>query len=254
MGFFKERKYYLIFSMFLFNAYGVPIQQRQASENAQRSVDALAQLFSGMASGRKTQKEGSQERLARLRRNIKNNLEMTPEEAKDQLIEYLLLRFTELFQELANILGDAVAKIANNKNAGEAVKRLPNALFDGFLLTAHLIKTMNNRQYAESLKHILQSTKCLFNKSERSGATCVNTPTVNAALVDLLSKASNFLLPIAQALVLGVEVGDRSVKGILPLSVSVIAPESPLEKELEVITQLVNNFLNLTDQLSIAVQ
>lgn len=233
-----------------------------SEKEAQQAVNALAQGITDIVDKKKAPilsgfltPEQRARRLKDIRANIKDtNLKMTQAEAKDALVEYLLLRFAELFQELANILGDAVAKAANNKDAGDAVRRLPGAFVDGFYLTAHLIKTMYNAEYLRALKSIQQSINCLLKKSERSGTACEQMHTVDKALSSVLSQASKFLLPIAQGLVLGVTIDQRKVKGILPLGVSVIAPNSPVEKELSTITDLVNNFLSLTDQLNSAIK
>lgn len=194
-------------------------------------------------------------RVEAMRKKLQDNIVMTPQEVRDTMVLYLADRFVELFQGLADILGEAVKKAGgpHAQAVGESVKRLPDAFANGFLLTYNLIHEVGTAAYRDQLKAVRKPLLCLLNKEERSGFNCREYATVSKSLQGVFDHLKAFLLPLAKVLFLGVEMKDpggayHKVRGWIPVGVGIVAPDSDAEKDINVIADLVNIMLNFSDQ------
>lgn len=193
--------------------------------------------------------------LERLRAQVRNNLtkDLTPHEAKDVLIDYLLNSFADIFQGLANEVGNAIELTAhgdeNIKRAANIIRKMPQAAADAGFIVWRLIGEIINKQYLAELQKIRTPIDCLFaTKGNRQTLDkCADYRTLKQALFGVLDQARTVLLPFAKAMILGTQYGDRMIKGLLPMGVSIIEPS--LEKNMNEVTTVVNTLLNLSEQL-----
>ena len=189
-------------------------------------------------------------RIAELRAHVaQSEVKLPPEELRQAFFEYILIQCADLFQGLADALGDGVTKISGDPRAGAAVKRLPAALADGVYLTSYLIKAMANKEYFDALKSLHSALNCLLQKSARQTSACAAYSSLPKALSGVFEYAPKVVMPIAQVSILGIKVGDRNIKGLIPLGIAVVAPETQVVKDEDVIREVVNVMFAFLSQL-----
>ena len=199
-------------------------------------------------------KEQRDKRVQELREKIKNNLVTTPQEARDTLVEYLLVRFTELFTPLAEMVADAVKAANMDPKLVEVVRRLPGATSEAGLVIYTLFKEVFKKEYIAAIKALRDPVLCLFAKpgarmglTDKEGAQICKDATLKTALLEVLEKGRPVLEPFVKAMVLGGKVGDQDVKGLVQIGLGTI--DTKLGDEMGTLRPIFSLILDLPGQL-----
>jgi hypothetical protein len=191
-------------------------------------------------------------RVEEIRARIRQNLIVTPVEARDALVEYLFVRFAEIFQPLADSVGQAAARI--NPRLGELVKRLPGTVSEASLLIYTLLKDIFKKEYFTHLKQLNDPVRCLFAKpaerallSDAEGNSICKDETLKTALLEVLDKGRAVLEPFAKALIVGGKIGNQEVKGLIEVGAGTIDPK--LGDEVAMLRPIFALILELPGQL-----